>query len=416
VIFLIPLRALPYEIYGDRLVIDFLRKDKDYENLKRAIKFVKEELRDRAVSQFFILSKLYKFLGDLRKARLVLHGLKYFLATKQLCGINHSILLKFFELVQENYHGFIALESRKKAMDHLSHQLEIPREDLAKALIYDNIRLFYFEEKKHLDPDKLLKICNFLILEKIISMSEYVKIFFPKRIAGAVLKKSVWRVKQAGILASFDLTKDQLICTYEGPLSIFGTSIPYHYQRALSFIVINSLWKFKPWKTEFVIRIRKRNFRIKISSESYWAPDFVPLWIIDAKEKPQLRRFDSKEEKMIFNIIRRVCEGRNITVERETSLITLSNGRIFLPDFTIRKGNKEVYVEVIGFWTAEYHKRKLEKLQQLWREGVTDLFLFINDRLRNIYFQVPFRKFFYKTTKEGVKQLERFCKFFLEGV
>jgi predicted nuclease of restriction endonuclease-like RecB superfamily len=36
----------------------------------------------------------------------------------------------------------------------------------------------------------------------------------------------------------------------------------------------------------------------------------------------------------------------------------------FIPDFLIRKGNREVYVEIVGFWTSEYLKKKVEKIRE----------------------------------------------------
>jgi len=53
-----------------------------------------------------------------------------------------------------------------------------------------------------------------------------------------------------------------------------------------------------------------------------------------------------------------------VEVVREPSVLRAGR-HAFIPDFLIRKGEKEVYVEIVGFWTPEYLKRKVEKLQKV---------------------------------------------------
>ena len=53
----------------------------------------------------------------------------------------------------------------------------------------------------------------------------------------------------------------------------------------------------------------------------------------------------------------------DVEVIREPGVV--KTGRYaFIPDFLIRKGEKEVYVEIAGFWTSEYMKRKAEKVKR----------------------------------------------------
>ncbi|MBO3755227.1 MAG: DUF790 family protein, partial [Candidatus Brockarchaeota archaeon] len=40
-------------------------------------------------------------------------------------------------------------------------------------------------------------------------------------------------------------------------------------------------------------------------------------------------------------------------------------GAVIIPDFSFEKGGSKVYMEVVGFWTPEYLKRKTEKLGML---------------------------------------------------
>jgi predicted nuclease of restriction endonuclease-like RecB superfamily len=57
----------------------------------------------------------------------------------------------------------------------------------------------------------------------------------------------------------------------------------------------------------------------------------------------------------------------NPVVGETTSSTTLQG--IFIPDFALTRGNRRIYVEILGFWTTSYRERKLAKLQHLVERG-----------------------------------------------
>src|SRR5260370_1279892 len=57
----------------------------------------------------------------------------------------------------------------------------------------------------------------------------------------------------------------------------------------------------------------------------------------------------------------------NPVVGETTSSTTLQG--IFIPDFALTRGNRRIYVEILGFWTTSYRERKLAKLQPLVERG-----------------------------------------------
>ncbi|MBA2678159.1 MAG: DUF790 family protein, partial [Ktedonobacteraceae bacterium] len=59
-------------------------------------------------------------------------------------------------------------------------------------------------------------------------------------------------------------------------------------------------------------------------------------------------------------------------LEREPEPLLLDKG-IFIPDFALTRGQKRIYMEILGFWTPSYRERKVQKLQQL--QGRDDLLL-----------------------------------------
>jgi predicted nuclease of restriction endonuclease-like RecB superfamily len=51
--------------------------------------------------------------------------------------------------------------------------------------------------------------------------------------------------------------------------------------------------------------------------------------------------------------------------------LILSDGKAFIPDFLFEKCGVKVYFEIVGFWTRDYLKRKLEKIKDLSTNIVT---------------------------------------------
>jgi hypothetical protein len=56
---------------------------------------------------------------------------------------------------------------------------------------------------------------------------------------------------------------------------------------------------------------------------------------------------------------------------REPDPLILSNGKAFIPDFVFEKYGVKVYLEIVGFWTEDYLKRKLEKIKDLTSKSET---------------------------------------------
>jgi predicted nuclease of restriction endonuclease-like RecB superfamily len=92
----------------------------------------------------------------------------------------------------------------------------------------------------------------------------------------------------------------------------------------------------------------------------------------EAETDTELEAYDSTYEQQFANLSFGGWE-----VKREPAI--LKAGRFaFVPDFSLQKNGIKVYAEIVGFWTPEYLKKKVEKLKEV-REPV---FLLINRKLR----------------------------------
>src|SRR6185436_11044004 len=77
-----------------------------------------------------------------------------------------------------------------------------------------------------------------------------------------------------------------------------------------------------------------------------------PVW---ASAPP--RRFDSRVEERFEREWRR--EGPEYAIVRNPVAIEVA-GRLAFPDFSVTRGGASWLVEIVGFWTPEYVRGKLE--------------------------------------------------------
>jgi predicted nuclease of restriction endonuclease-like RecB superfamily len=74
-----------------------------------------------------------------------------------------------------------------------------------------------------------------------------------------------------------------------------------------------------------------------------------------------LETYDSEIEKSFALQFQAVKSGW--TLKREPEPIPAGN-QVIIPDFSIERAGIKVYLEIVGFWTEEYLRRKIEKLKK----------------------------------------------------
>ena len=125
------------------------------------------------------------------------------------------------------------------------------------------------------------------------------------------------------------------------------------------------------------------------------------------KETAQ-REFDSSVEARFyaeFSALAREGHTAGWQIEREPEALALpTHNLLFVPDFAVQRGSTRVWLEIIGFWTADYRARKLEKLEKLKAHGQYNLLLAADASLKADFQdgppgqkrQSPFPVIFYK--------------------
>jgi len=170
---------------------------------------------------------------------------------------------------------------------------------------------------------------------------------------------------------------DDILCTIDGPLSIFkltdryGTSIA----KLLPSVTEADEWSIKAIIVRKTASNGKKIYEFSISSkESPDLPKLTDLFIHNnysnirntIYEKPvssyssAQATFDSSVEQKFAMKFEQVCSDWRLI--REPDPLIVSDGRGFIPDFAFEKYGIRVYLEIVGFWTNGYLVRKIQKI------------------------------------------------------
>ncbi|MGB9630952.1 MAG: DUF790 family protein [Candidatus Methanodesulfokora sp.] len=171
------------------------------------------------------------------------------------------------------------------------------------------------------------------------------------------IKLLIRDIKAKGLMYYAESLKDGIRFLIDGPASVLKLTTRYGTSLAK---LVPTIISMDSWRIIADLRMRKPLI-LEISDSSR---DLFPVREIIAVE------YDSSLEKQFHNIA--VSSGWEVI--REPYPI-VSGGSIFFPDFLIKKGNVRMLVEIVGFWTHDYIKKKLQKMKQ-----ISDRMLLIVDR------------------------------------
>jgi hypothetical protein len=176
--------------------------------------------------------------------------------------------------------------------------------------------------------------------------------------ASAKHKEVLRAVKRLGLMYSASSEDGRLDITVDGPVSAikaterYGTSLA----KLLPFIVASPEWSMEASILRKDFNGNPRLYRFGMDERTHGH------LFGDAAGAYEAIEFDSEPEERFYDSFMNAGTCWQVTREPEP----LVAGRyLYIPDFLLEKGGTKVYVEVAGFWTAEYLKRKVAKLGEL---------------------------------------------------
>jgi len=357
------------------------------EGLVESIRGVLSEENDLRVSNMLYHSMLVFYRLETQKIPLIL--------SKKRVSVRDEWDLRsiFYGWVQEKFGGFIPLEERENALEAFCEEFGIERRKLEVAISGGIISGYKLVRRISRRPSvsDLVHVANFLLIEKTLGISEDVSIVFEGvESKGTFVKDLVYRSKRARLMLDFKVEGKRLKCHLYGPLQLFKHPSPI-YGDGIRYVLMGLLYRHDKWWLKATIRYRKRRCIFTISSESP-AAEMRPPWTYTGEMK-SLEPFDSYIERRLYHILCRMFPDSEVL--RESSVVVTSNNRIFLPDFTIRSENGEVHVELVGFWTEEYARKKREKLDEVYRDGVENIVAIVDRKLYKYFKGAKYPVVFY---------------------
>ena len=299
---------------------------------------------------------------------------------------------KIFEESSRN--GYPATEDeRKQILQKFATESNLTTDELEIAMWADLDKNKYLKNFESLSPLQLISWYNISILQSLLL--NCVKLEFSVY-GGFSWKKILRKIKQLGLMyflyhennleseanqqtrnqeMVFNSKKDKrVICTVEGPLSIVRLTDKYGTAMAklIPLIIFTDIWSIDAIILRKSISGVRKTYRFQISNKDKDLPLFDASKVQPQSEsnmdsgliyKNAIDNFDSIVEKKFMDKFLKFSIGWNLI--REPDPLILSNGKAFIPDFVFEKYGIKVYLEIVGFWTSEYLKRKLEKIKDL---------------------------------------------------
>ncbi len=190
-------------------------------------------------------------------------------------------------------------------------------------------------------PEELVALYNTSLLQTLLFKCVELRVVFKAR--GAEVKQAVRALKAYGLMYVAEEAERGIRLVIDGPVSILRQTERYGTRLAK---FIPHVFGFEDWAIEATVRLYGKTFTFR--EEKSTAPRLVP-------EQFREELFDSSVEREFYRQLSQLCK-----VEREPDAL-VAGGRIYIPDF--RVGN--LYIEIAGFWSPDYLKRKFEKLATL---------------------------------------------------
>jgi uncharacterized protein len=176
-------------------------------------------------------------------------------------------------------------------------------------------------------------------------------------IVGSNYQRIFSRLKRLGLMYVVEQQDGAYNVVVDGPISLFKLTERYGTSLAklLPAVVEADNWRFK---AQIVGGERQAPKLLELELNAKTARDLFPVQRLEKTGA----QYDSSVEAAFARSFKALKLGW--TLKREPELL-VAGRYVFIPDFSFEKNNLKAYLEVVGFWTDDYLKKKLTKLQEL---------------------------------------------------
>ncbi|RLG46335.1 MAG: hypothetical protein DRO06_04590 [Thermoproteota archaeon] len=258
-----------------------------------------------------------------------------------------------FEECARSLGGFAVGEERRRVLEAAASRLGIPPEELEACLWADREDRLRVVSFSPLEPEELLRRYNLSLLQTALFRAVWMRV--RTGAPGGPIKLLLREVKRRGLMYHAEREDGRVSIHLDGPASVLKMTTRYGTSMAK---VVPRVVSLPDWELAagVVREVRGRRTVLTLTVDDRLR-DIFP----EAGEEPEA--YDSSAEEEVAAL----AAGMGWSVRREPGPL-IAGRSIFLPDFELRKGPVRVYLEVVGFWTPDYLRRKVEKLSSVGEE------------------------------------------------
>ncbi|MGC8665279.1 MAG: DUF790 family protein [Conexivisphaera sp.] len=279
----------------------------------------------------------------------------------------------------------ISREERDALIASVASKFNTSVDEVERAIFSDVEREKVVAGLEALGPGDLIAWYNAELTETLLARSVSLRIS-AARLWSAILR----RIKRLGLMYEVIEGEGAPSIEVTGPASVLG--IHDRYSRAASGLV-PVLLDVGEWRMEGRIRLGTREMEFSVdssSAEMRYPPDVIGR---------SIRTFDSSIEERLYRALLQAAP--DLRVSREPAPLDAGPG-VMVPDFAVDVDGHRVFIEVVGFWTPEYLRRKVEKLRRV--RGV-DMILLVDGSIGFPRADVPSEVIFYHGNDIPLKRL-----------
>jgi predicted nuclease of restriction endonuclease-like RecB superfamily len=240
--------------------------------------------------------------------------------------------------------GYVTkLSERERILREAAEHFGVSVEEIERAMFADRDEEKVLVKVPDITPSELVKRYNLSLLQTLIFNCLRLSFWISTN------HKEVFRkLKWLGLMYELYDEDGRLLTDVTGTASILKMTRKYGTSMAK---LIPEILKAQRWwiRAEIIDEYEKRIYIFELTDKKR------NLFPLDYSEEIE---FDSSLEEVFYRRMRNF----GFEVIREPGIVKAGNSA-YIPDFLIRKGDKEVYVEIAGFWTVDYIKKKLEKIK-----------------------------------------------------
>lgn len=234
-----------------------------------------------------------------------------------------------------------ARPDRDAALERAGAKLHAHPLEVARSLFADRSDARVINAAPSLSAADAVEAYNLALVQGLLLRSEVVTVHVREHVRAVVRF-----AKLTGLLCTYALDEHGTRLDVSGPLAVLRHTTKYGFALASFFPAV----------------LATPGFRLQARCLVNGEPLVVRIDASDriARTHALPKDADSKIERALARDVRRLDRGWQLS--RETDAIAVGQ-RVFFPDFTLRKEGASVLVEVVGFYTPEYLRSKLETLR-----------------------------------------------------